>query len=278
MNTFKFPSIKEVYNGENITHGDVFVFEKIDGANVSLRKEGQHLVPWSRGGPIGGARRYYFDAFRDFVFNKLAVDTSLYDLPEELVLFGEFTHYGSGHITYDHPHMDKMHLIGIYNAEGNTFLHPTESQVWIDLLHLDEKLPFVPLLHHGNLSDQLASSLLHRSRLSHGSCEGIVVHEYGSQFSEGVRMRKRYHPDFREVDETKEGADKYLTLRRFVKAGQKLLAAKKEINLDALLAETVRDVCQEASLKPLRVYHTLEKHRERIIEEVLPLFKKDKEK
>jgi len=59
----KFPSIEE-YTGSRLD-GTLFVYEKIDGGNCSLRKERGVVVPWSRSGRISSKQMssFYFSDF-----------------------------------------------------------------------------------------------------------------------------------------------------------------------------------------------------------------------
>ena len=271
MHQFKFPSIQEEYDGSSISGKDIFIYEKIDGGNVSFRRDGSRVVPWSRGGPIGRDNKYFFPAFRQFVFEILAPE--IYQLPENLIPFGEFPHAGAGHISYDLKHINRFFLISVYDAEKDLFLPPPKSQQALGKIGLMNRIKVAPLLRRGSLTKGIAGQLVKKSYLYDGPCEGVVIHEYGDEYPHGVRMRKYYHPQFREYDDSKAGINRYLTLRRLIKAGQGVLGSGDEVTLDAIVEGTIKDVEKEiGSLFRDKIKAAMQGQKEIIMKEVLPLF------
>ena len=271
MHSFKFPSIKEEYDGRTIVDPNLFIYEKMDGGNVSIRKDGTRIVPWSRGGPLGRSEKYYFNAFRQSVFELLAPE--IYKLPENLIPFGEFPHPGYGHIPYDTPYLNKFFLIGVYDTDAQVFLRPADSQQRLADIDVLRKIKVAPLLRRGSINQKKADELVQHSGLYSGPREGIVLHHYDPAHPHGVKMSKYYHPDFRERDYNKEGIEQFTTLRRFIKAGQGLLAAGEEITLEGVLEAATRDIMGEmGSSSATQISRIIELKRSLITERVLPLF------
>ena len=272
--TFKFPSIEEEYRGRKIVDPNLFVYEKIDGSNVSLRQYGGRIVPWSRGGPIGGANKFYFDDYRRFVYGTLIPQTGIFDLPEELILFGEFTHSGFGHIDYGRENTNQFFVLGFFNCEEKRFLIPQEVDEWTKLLDLDNVVRKTPLLCHGEIKKRDLHSLLEQSQLYTGPPEGFVVHQYNPRFPNGLKLRRCYHPDFRESTPSLKGAEKYLTVKRFIKGGQRALIDGQEITIGVILENVVQDVLKERdnSFNEEKLRQSVAQNRDLVMDRVIPLF------
>ncbi len=277
MIDFKFPSLTEVYNRETLVGNNIFIFEKVDGGNCSIRKDGQAIVPWSRGGPIRGSDKYFFNAFRRFVFGDISPE--IYGLPEELVVFGEFTHSGYGHILYDPPNMNSFFCIGIYDGDSQTFLEPADVDLVLEQLGIREKVRSVPLLGYGSMNRERGEELLNQSFLYQGPPEGITIHQYSSEFTNGLRIQKWYHPDFQEFDPSKDSVDRFLTRHRFVKAGQKIIGSTLEpVTMPKILETIVDDIFIEASKRgeygvtKNKIRKATDSYRTFVEKEILPLF------
>ena len=239
--------------------------------NVSIRRDGGKVVPWSRGGPIGRENRYFFEAFRQYVFDRLAPE--IYDLPDHIVPFGEFPHSGYGHIKYDPAYLNTFFLIAAYDANRGSFLPPAESQQILADIGIMQKMRPPQLLRRGTIDQKIAERLVNSSGLHKGPREGIVLHQYGNVYSNGLRMQKYYHPEFKERDPRKEGVEQYTTLRRFIKAGQRLLSTGTEITLDAILTSAAQDIQTEDSLLPAgEIQRVVSTKRALVEKKVLHLF------
>jgi len=273
VNQFKFPSIKEYYRFTEIRNPDLYIFEKVDGANVSIRKDGSgKIIPGSRGGPIGSKKKYYFDQFRRHVFETLVPE--IYELPENLILFGEFTNVGHGHIRYDDENTNKIFLIGIYDCQQDFFLHPDQSNEWISLMGLESKIHSSPLVARGYIKGAKANRLLQNSSLYDGFPEGLVLHQYSEEYLFGVKMTKCYHPDFQEINPRKRGISKFFTTRRFIKAGQKLLINDTAINISSILDKVIEDIITEIGKKEANISEIRQEANNHIlrVEDILPYF------
>jgi hypothetical protein len=278
MTGFKFPSIRGYCSDHSIVDENLFIYEKVDGSNVSLRNGHNGVELWSRGGPIRKNNRYYFDEFRKFVYQNL--HSKLIDLPKELVIFGEFVHPGYGHIPYDEKYTNKMQTITIYNEESGLFLHPNEANEWLDLLGASKIIPYVPLKSKGKVNCEILESVIQKSSLYDGPPEGLIIHRYSDDYKNGLHLMKCYHPEFQEINPRFEGIDKYLTWKRFVKAGQKLLESGTLPDFEGLVYLTAIDVSDEMNVnskQSISQDEVMEKIREDYIDKVnlaLKSFKK----
>ncbi len=274
MSNFKFPSIKEPYCNETIIDKGVYVFEKVDGANVSIRKNMNHIAGWSRGAPIGNSKKYYFDQFRRFLYDYL--NPEIFDLPKDFIIFGEFTHKGYGHILYDEENLNKFFMIGIYDQSKSKFLHPKESQYWIELMGLDKKIKSIPLLSEGKVNPLIIEEALEKSKLYSGVPEGVVVHQYSDEFQNGLRFSKIYHSDFVETDSKKKGVEKYVTKRRLIKVGQNSIShLNGNFTPHSIIERTIEDVLNETKLsksETAKLRSILNRKASYIRTEVMPLF------
>ncbi|MBS3139770.1 hypothetical protein J4479_02085 [Candidatus Woesearchaeota archaeon] len=273
MSPFKFPSIKEHYCGETLHNDNLYVYEKVDGANVSIRREGFKIIPWSRARPIGRSNKYYFDQFRQFCFD--AAMPEILELDPGLILFGEFTHAGNGHIDYGSENTNQFYAIGIFNLTQNRFILPEELEATLEQTELAKKVRSAPLRTKGEFNPSLADSLLEYSSIYNGPPEGLVIHEYGPSFKWGLKLSKQYHRWFQETDLDKKGVERYLTFRRFVKAGQKLLTKNKEVTLEAIIEGVVEEVRPElmSEKEAKRLLAEAEKRGKYIQNRILPLFR-----
>ena len=137
-------------------------------------------------------------------------------------------------------------MIGIYDSDASLFLSPEKAWEWVELMGLEEKIGRTPLVREGSIDRNTARKLLRESKLYTGPPEGLVLHQYDQKYPNGVRMTKVYHSQFQEIDPSKEGVERYLTLKRFIKAGQKSLANTGSVSFDSIVSETVSDVLFES--------------------------------
>jgi len=275
MGNFKFPSIKEPYSNESIVDKNIYVFEKVDGANVSIRKDNKNnVVGWSRGAPIGHSKKYYFNNFRRFLYESL--NPQIYDLPENIIIFGEFTHNGYGHIIYDKENINKFFMIGMYDQDESKFLHPEISQEWLELMDLDKKIQSVPLFAKGKVNPSLIKKFLKQSKLYSGVPEGVVIHQYSDEFQHGLRFSKIYHPDFNEIDPKKKGVGKYITRRRFIKVAQNSISTSNgSFKANRIIEDTIEDIVKDTNLTKSELQNLrrmLYNKAGYIRDEIIPLF------
>ncbi len=276
-NSFKFMHIRE-YNGQPRALKDLFVYEKIDGGNCSVRKENGILAPYSRSRKLTQQDLGSF-YFRNF-FNWTYSVPELFNLPEDKIFCGEWTHYGFGHICYNQEYMNRFFLLGVFDRNVGRYLHPRDVDKLVDSLEIKDKIIGLPVLRRGNINEQIAEELIDvPSNFYNGFKEGIVIHKYDNSFKQGLRMEKYFSKEFREIDNNQSGIEKYVTKRRLIKAVQNLKAYGKNINFESIASAAVDDILREYDeYKRKELLDAFLKPEIKVLFEkkIVPLFQKEK--
>lgn len=244
---FKYGSIDEVTEGQLellLSNGAVNIFEKLDGGNCQVRRANYQLYPATRSRFLRGQiinSREWFSHFVQWTYS----NNSLYNLPEDVILFGEWM--GNHTIDYDPQHTNRFHLIDIYRPENGRFMPYDEA---IDLLKVNDvkEISNLRILESGVVSPERVKELLYeRSDYYDGPREGLVIKNY-----EGQEFFKILHPDFEEKRERAFGMkEKYkaqpcLTPMRVLKAGFRLGDdGQFPINMQQLAVEVDTDIHKE---------------------------------
>lgn len=240
---FKFMHVRE-YSGAERAHGGLFVYEKIDGGNCSVRKEDGILIPYSRSGKLTqkNLSNFYFLNFFNWTYSV----PNLQNLPESKILCGEWTHYGFGHICYNPEYMDRFFLLGVFDRDIGRYLHPNEAEGFVDSLDVGKDLVRLPTLCTGNITQEKADELVgNKSSFYEGPREGIVIHKYHPKFKTGLRMEKYFNPEFREIDNSKKGIERYTTRRRLIKVAQNLKAHGKRLDFENVIGAATDDILRD---------------------------------
>lgn len=209
-------SILPTINLDQFLGKEVQVFEKIDGGNCQVRK-----VPTQTGGfgLLGGSRanflkgtvvqrREWFQEFTKWMYQ----NSSLYNLPENLVMFNEFA--GNHTITYSPDFNNKPFLIDLLDQETRRFLPYDESRKRISQLGIENVL-LLNVLFKGQITEKVMKELLKKnSEYYPGHKEGIVIKDYNSN---PQTFAKVLHPEFAEKKLKKDGQIDYLTPSRYKK-------------------------------------------------------------
>ena len=121
---FKFPHIPE-YTGSPRAHKGLFVYEKIDGGNCSVRKEEGQIKGYSRSRRLTSQDmgNFYFRNFQTWIYST----PELQNLPEDKILCAEWPHYGVGHICYNPEFMNKFFLLNAYDQSKSMFMTPEKT-------------------------------------------------------------------------------------------------------------------------------------------------------
>lgn len=240
---FKFMRVKE-YDGTERSHKGLFVYEKIDGGNCSVRKEDGIVVPYSRSRRLTqhDLSSFYFLNFFNWTYSV----PELQNLSEDKILCGEWTHYGFGHICYKPEFMERFFLLNVFDRNSGKYLHPDEKDKVVDSLGIKGHLIELPILRRGDINEQKADELVQGdSDFYDGPREGIVIHKYHESFKNGLRMEKYFSPEFREIDKSKSGIEKYTTKRRLIKAAQNLKANGKRLDFDNTISTAINDILRD---------------------------------
>lgn len=276
-NSFKFMHIHE-YDGSPRALKDLFVYEKIDGGNCSVRKEDGILVPYSRSRKLTqqDIGSFYFRNFFNWVYSV----PELFNLSEDKILCGEWTHYGFGHICYNTEYMNKFFLLGVFDKNANKYLHPKDIDKVVDSLKIEDKIIRLPVLRKGSIDESITEELIEvPSNFYNGPKEGIVIHKYGNSFKQGLRMEKYFNREFREIDNNKSGIDKYVTKRRLIKAIQNLKTYGKNLSFESAASVATEDILREyKEYKRKELLDAFFKPEIEVLfeERVVPLFQREK--
>lgn len=191
---------------------EVSIFEKIDGGNCQVRNNNWQLLPGSRAHYLTKIDTEALDWFKKFCKWTYS-NHSLYKLPNDLVLFGEWS--GNHTIQYGLNFSDRFFLIDTFDLKSRRFM---EYEAGAALLHNAgiEGVDFLePLFKGGIEKADINRLIMEPSKYYAGPKEGVVVKEYGIN---PQAYFKAYHPDFAESRDSKEGIKDHLTSIRFRKA------------------------------------------------------------
>ena len=192
----KYPEILHLAETLDILDGrKLQVFEKIDGGNCQVRTSNGRLYCGSRANFLKRKEHFRFEWFVDF--NKWAMSNqSLHNLPENLVVYGEFTGFHT--LIYNPEFTNRFFLIDLYDISRKRFLPYDESRgILEDKLHVEDVL-FLDLLMKGKVSLESVKYLATgRSQYSPNEREGVVIKDYSRQ-----RFAKLWRTS---VNQTKEG-------------------------------------------------------------------------
>ncbi len=176
----KYPEIPHLAETLDILDSKYLqVFEKLDGGNSQIRMSEGRLFCGSRANFLRRERDFRFDWFRDF--NKWVMsNSSFYNLPENLVLYGEFM--APHTLTYNSEFINRFFVIDVYDLNKNKFLPYTEVRKNLeDRLGVEDVL-FLPILVQGTLDLERAKELATGSSdYSKYGKEGIVIKDYKQQ-------------------------------------------------------------------------------------------------
>lgn len=174
----KFPSIPHVAEIPEIRDGDLEVYEKMDGGNTQVRVINGRLFCGNRSKFLEKEKFFkmkWFKEFKDWVM----ANYSFYNLPENLILYGEWT---SKHTLSYHPKFtDKFFMIDLKDLNDGRFIPYFTAKEMLTELGVEGVL-FLNLLHKGKITKtELEKLAIGRSDYSYGWREGVVVKDYENQ-------------------------------------------------------------------------------------------------
>jgi len=246
----KYESICSILPADDLKKfeaSEVEIFEKIDGGNCQVRKVatgtgGFTIFGGSRANFLKGAvvqRREWFQEMTKWMYN----NGSLYNLPENLVMFGEFA--GNHTITYSPDFNNKFFLIDFLDLKIGRFMPYEEARRTVSQIGIEGVLT-LDILFKGKITDKEVKKILRKpSDYYPGHKEGVVIKDY---FSTPQVFSKVLHNEFAEKRIKKGGEIDYLTPARYKKAILRWLDEDENIsNINELsLVESVRrDVLRE---------------------------------
>jgi len=214
----EYPEIPHLREVLDILDSDTLeVYEKLDGGNTQIRNHRGRVLTGSRANFLKREELFRFDWFKNF--NKWAKSNySLYNLPENLIVYGEFMAYHT--IPYYPNVVNKFFLIDVYDMEKKRFLPYKKAQENLEGKFGVKNIPFLETLADGRLDlDQIKNLATEESTYTSYGREGVVIKDYEKQ-----RFAKLWETS---VNQTKKG------LIKEIKKTLLSLQGPKEYNLSS---------------------------------------------
>jgi len=249
-----------------ILDNPVVIFEKLDGSNVQIRKEGKDVLFGTRSNFLS-EKNIRAIWMRDFLrWGRIHKDI-LSRVPEKIIIFGEWV--ANQHVLdYDWDKINRFYFIDLgYISEDEKliFYNFSEARDYLSFWGIDEIMEVLLPLAEGKFSfeqiKKLAnqrSQLVKRERnlLYDGKMEGVVIKDYVNQ-----RFAKYLNPEFSEIRIEENKLHRYLNENRFIKVAAKLYEKEGKVFLNDLIAalksdideETGKDISVEAILGEIRI-------------------------
>lgn len=154
-------------NNEITARGSIVVWEKIDGANASFKREGEVIKTFSRTTELTGEDG--LGGFRKWVLNNIDIEK----LEEGFTYFGEWTNRHK--IDYG-ENEKKFYFFDLYDSERELYLDMKAIRNEAELIGLE----LAPIFYEGDfISEEHLHSFVGKSMLAiNGIGEGIVVKNY----------------------------------------------------------------------------------------------------
>ena len=183
----KYGSIEEVSRCDelkNMQGNGVMAFEKIDGGLCQVRNIDRKLFPGSKANFLTGSAAKKTEWFHNFIAWAYS-NPALYRLPEEVVLFGEW----SGNHTIDYgANNDRFFVIDLLNLATNRFFRYDKAKCFLDWKGIEE-IKFLPILAFGGIEKKTLDSILEQPSYYYpGPKEGIVIKDYAGEEQTFVKM------------------------------------------------------------------------------------------
>lgn len=170
----RIPHLEEI---PRILDNSVKVYEKIDGGNCQIRKINGRVMCGSRAHFLVREELFSQDWFKDF--QKWALkDYRFYDLPENLVVYGEWS---SKHIlSYNPDFTNKFFLLDVFDLDKEKFLFYNEGRDKLLNLKIEGPL-YLRTLFSGKIDMEQLKKMVDKSDYRYGDKEGLVIKDYNSQ-------------------------------------------------------------------------------------------------
>lgn len=176
----KYPEIPHLIENLDILDSDCLeVYEKLDGGNSQIRIYDGKIFTGSRANFLNREENFKFEWFKDF--NKWAKSNySLYNLPENLIIFGEFL---SPHtLKYKPEFENKFFFIDLYDLNQKKFIQYEVAKSGLEKDIGIEKILFLKSLANGKLDLSAIKDLaIYKSQYSDYGKEGVVIKDYHHQ-------------------------------------------------------------------------------------------------
>lgn len=224
---------------------DVEIFEKADGGNCQVRRAGWQLMAGSKANFLTGKRKIEARPWFSHLVGWMHSNHSLYNLPEDLVVFGEWM--GNHTISYPPAFVDRFFVIDVLDIGTRRFLEYIEGRRKLQSLGV-EGVSFFNMLFSGRVDQRTVRRLLEeKSDFYDGPKEGLVIKDYRS---DPQIFFKVYHPEFAETIVGADGKCDYLTPARYRKCVYVCLErGRREIAHEDIVEEVRTNVRQERGVR-----------------------------
>jgi hypothetical protein len=233
-------TLVEPEDAEPYLERDLHVFEKVDGGNCQVRNvDGWNLAAGVKANYLDGKKaksRPWFGKLLKWMYS----NESLYNLPSNLILFGEWS--GNHTINYPEDNSDKFFVIDVKDMKSGKFMKYNEGRDFVEQSGV-RGVRFLEVLAEGKLDVEVIKELLNeQSDLYEGHREGLVIKAYDNPQA----IFRMHHPAFAEAFRSLSGRVEYVTPMRIQRNLHKLLDEGSEhITRDVLIGRVVRDVTED---------------------------------
>lgn len=175
----KYPEMPHLAETLDILDSDnLLLFEKMDGGNTQVRIHQGRILTGNRSNFLTREENFRFPWFKDFN-NWAKSNTSFYNLPENVIVYGEFTATHS--LNYFQRFTNKFFLIDVYNLDEGRFVQYDSAVKDLKKNGINGIL-FPEVLARGELSlGQAKEIAMGESQYSAYGREGIVIKDYDTQ-------------------------------------------------------------------------------------------------
>ena len=239
----KYPRIKALGSSSQPIPLDlktiVSVFEKIDGGNCQIRNRNWQLLPGCKANYLTNMNKENFEWFEKLLKWTYS-NNSLYNLPEDIVVFGEWT--GNHTIRYGPAFSDRFAMIDVLDLNSKRFVEYSDAVKFLQEKKIEGVHILEPLITDEIGAINIEKLVMEPSSYYDGPREGIVIKSY----TEPQAYFKAYHPDFAESRDEGFGNIDHLTSVRFRKAFYGICeeTGSRAVSLERLIetvAENVKD-------------------------------------
>lgn len=176
----RIPHLDEV---PHILDRDVFVFEKLDGGNVQVRKHKGRILAGNRSNYLSDkfvkSREHIPECrwFGDFLRWAMG-NYSLLNIQENFVVFGEWL--AKHALDYDLKNKDKFYVLDILDLNTGNFVFCNRIENLLRGVGVRD-VKFLRPLFKGKINKDKLEKLVDKSDYRNGKSEGVVIKDYNAQ-------------------------------------------------------------------------------------------------
>src|SRR3989304_4590449 len=175
----KYPRIKALGSSSQPIPLDlktiVSVFEKIDGGNCQIRNRNWQLLPGCKANYLTNMNKENFEWFEKLLKWTYS-NNSLYNLPEDIVVFGEWT--GNHTIRYGPAFSDRFAMIDVLDLNSKRFVEYSDAVKFLQEKKIEGVHILEPLITDEIGAINIEKLVMEPSSYYDGPREGIVIKSY----------------------------------------------------------------------------------------------------